>query len=194
MREPVPGKVKKRLARAIGAARACRIYVACVKKTIRLARGPRLPIYFFCAPAGSVERTRNFFRIRAPIFPQRGRSLGDRMRSAFQTLLRNSSAAMLIGTDSPTLSPNFLKEAARYLESNDLVLGPALDGGYYLIGMGRAGFKKGARQLFSRVHWGGRDVFQTTLARAGRLNLRTAILHPWFDIDTAADLRRAGFC
>ena len=114
------------------------------------------------------------------------------MKNAFRVMLRESSAAFLIGTDSSTLPPGFLKLAAKRLSSStELAIGPAEDGGYYLIGLTRAGFRKAHALIFSRIDWGGPDVFRETLARAAGPGLKIAILKPWYDIDTADDLRRA---
>ena len=191
LREPVEGKVKKRLARDVGNKRACKIYIDCIRKTLNLAHASRLPLYIFYTPPGASRRLQKHFQITCPIFPQKGRTLGDRMKNAFQTMLATSPVAILIGSDSPTLPVKFLKQAGKALASKDFVLGPAEDGGYYLIGLTRAGFRKGRVALFSRIPWGGPDVFRKTTERAKRLRLHAAFLPLWHDIDTIEDLRRS---
>jgi glycosyltransferase A (GT-A) superfamily protein (DUF2064 family) len=93
---------------------------------------------------------------------------------------------LMIGADAPHVPLQSLTEAADALAGTaDLVVGPAADGGYYLIGL-----RTLERTLFSRVPWGGPEVCALTLARAASLGLRTHLLPPTFDVDEAADLDR----
>ena len=210
VREPVPGRVKRRLAREVGEGRACDLYEGFVHATLRLAgrAGLAWRVFYTRAgvgdagtwgaggadPAGAERRLRLRFGIRGVMSRQRGRTLGARMRWAFAEMLAESPSVILIGSDSPTLPAGFIRRAAARLRDHDLVLGPAEDGGYYLIGLTRAGFRKAGRDLFYRIRWGGPTVFRMTLERAIRRRIRAAILDPWYDIDTLKDLRRAGFC
>ena len=96
-------------------------------------------------------------------------------------------AALLIGSDLPTLPYAYVAEAARALAESaaDVVLGPAEDGGYYLIGLAQP-----ASALFEGIAWGTDGVLEATRARARGLGLREHLLPPWYDVDTAADLDR----
>ncbi|MBI4178268.1 TIGR04282 family arsenosugar biosynthesis glycosyltransferase [bacterium] len=192
MREPVAGKVKTRMARKIGRTRACAVYVECVRRTLRTASRSGLPVRIFYTPAGSAERIRDRFQISFDMTAQKGRSLGARMRRAFEVLLKKYTAAILIGSDSPTLPVRFIGRAGRMLRTNDLVLGPSEDGGYYLIGLTRRAYRRSAHVLFSRIQWGGPRVFRDTISRAQRARLRVEMLPLWFDVDTPEDARRAG--
>lgn len=191
LRDPVPGKVKKRLARDVGADEACRLYVEFVRQTISIVRASGIHAIYFCSPPGSAARIRRLFRIRARILPQSGKTLGDKMRNAFRQLLSESRAALLIGTDSPTLPVRILKCAATNLKAREAVLGPAEDGGYYLIGLTRDAFAAVGREIFSRIKWGGSNVYSSTADRLRRLGVRFHRLPVWYDIDTARDLNRA---
>ncbi len=110
--------------------------------------------------------------------------LGRRMGYAFETTLNSGSHhAIGIGTDTPTLSAALLHQADKNLNDYDLVLGPAADGGYYLIGM-----KKFQPELFTNIDWGTEYVLRQTLEIASRLKLQVATLPQLNDIDRPEDL------
>ena len=102
-----------------------------------------------------------------------------------------------IGADSPTLPVEYVERAFTLLAENDVVLGPALDGGYYLIGLGASDFG-----VFTDIPWSTAHVLEATIARLRATSARLALLPPWYDVDTAADwallrghvlaMRRAG--
>ena len=92
--------------------------------------------------------------------------------------------AVLIGTDSPTLPIEFIQQAFDMLRDVDCVLGPATDGGYYLIGLRRP-----APLLFEQMTWSGPNVLRQTVQRASALGLTLGLLPPWYDIDNLADLQ-----
>ena len=120
------------------------------------------------------------------------------MANFFDTVFKQASArAVLLGTDSPTLPLSFISNAFEQLENVDLVLGPAMDGGYYLIGLsGRV------PPIFQDMNWSRPDVLATTVERLRGSSYRLGLLPPWYDIDTLDDwqmlcghlsaLRRAG--
>ncbi len=120
---------------------------------------------------------------------QRGAGLGARVEGAFRDLLRCHVGAVVIGTDSPLLSPRILREAFRELQVCDTVLGPCADGGYYLIGLRRprGGMKGG---LFRHIRWGSAFAFRDTLRGFLRCDLSCSILEALADIDRPEDLQR----
>lgn len=123
-----------------------------------------------------------------PLLPQRGADLGERMSSLVADLLAEGHrGVVVIGSDSPTLPAEHVADAARALANGvaDLVLGPAEDGGYYLIGLARP-----QPALFAEIPWSTDRVLSLTRARAAGLGLRTLVLPEWFDVDTASDLQR----
>jgi glycosyltransferase A (GT-A) superfamily protein (DUF2064 family) len=95
---------------------------------------------------------------------------------------------VLIGTDLPGLEPGDLEQAFAQLNQAPVVLGPALDGGYWLIGFNRGGFLKGSRRLMSGIAWGSDQVLQQSLKQAALLALPVALLRQQSDLDTAASL------
>jgi rSAM/selenodomain-associated transferase 1 len=122
------------------------------------------------------------------LLAQRGSDLGERLLHATQDLLAAGFASVcLINGDSPTLPPSCLAQAASLLrQSGDRVaLGPAEDGGYYLIGL-----KRPHARMFDRIDWSTPRVFEQSLARAAEIGLEVARLQFWYDVDDAASLQR----
>jgi rSAM/selenodomain-associated transferase 1 len=121
-------------------------------------------------------------------FLQHGDSLGERMRHAFEHLFaRGLHNVVLIGGDLPTIPLEFFAEAYSRLDggATDVVLGPSLDGGYYLIGMNRL-----ISDIFEGIVWSRDDVLGRTTEKLAALGLKYELLSLWYDIDTAEDLNR----
>jgi rSAM/selenodomain-associated transferase 1 len=183
-RRPEPGRVKTRLARAIGEQGAASLYAAFVADLARRFAVAPWRVRWQIAPpmAGFAAR---FGLDAAACREQRGDDLGARMKSAFSDALEEGFArVVLIGSDAPQIAQATIAAAFAALDDADLVLGPALDGGYYLVAM-RAG-----HDVFAGIRWSTATVLADTLARAGALGLRTAALDPIFDVDEPADLDR----
>ena len=120
--------------------------------------------------------------------PQQGRDLGERLAELLAGLIAEGHAgAIAIDSDSPTLPMAYVAAAARVLRRNmaDVVIGPADDGGYYLIGVTAP-----QPRLFEGMAWSTSSVLPTTLARVNELGLRAHVLPTWFDVDTERDLTR----
>lgn len=141
--------------------------------------------YLACSPS----ITHVFFKIMeerqgVALIEQVGVDLGARMHQTIETMFsRGYRRTVLLGTDVPTLPLEYFKQALTLLDSHDLALGPALDGGYYLIGMNRS-----IPELFTNIPWSTDQVLKLTQDQAGQLGLKTALLQPWRDVDTRADL------
>jgi rSAM/selenodomain-associated transferase 1 len=119
-------------------------------------------------------------------FYQQGDSLGDRMRHAFDVLFsKGFSRVLLIGGDLPAVPLEALADAIAALENNsEIVLGPSLDGGYYLVGMSRL-----IPEIFEEILWSQPDVLTLTTAKLVALKRKYKLISPWYDIDTIDDLR-----
>lgn len=184
-RHPDAGAVKTRLASAIGAGQAAALYAAFVEDLARrFAPSAGLAVRFEVAPSavGFAER---FGLAPSACRPQHGADLGERMRNAFQAAHDEGYArTVLIGSDAPQLGRDLVEGAFRSLARADLVLAPALDGGYALIGL------REPREVFGDVPWSTPAVLESTLARARALGLRHELLDPTFDVDEPADLDR----
>ena len=122
------------------------------------------------------------------LLPQRGANLGERLWHAAEDFFAAGYQAMcLINSDSPTLPTAVLQAAIEALRAprDRMVLGPADDGGYYLIGLKRA-----HRRLFQDIEWSSPTVFASTLERAREIGLECTLLPSWYDVDDDASLRR----
>lgn len=177
-RAPLAGRVKTRIARRIGDAAAARLQRMLVRTALETARAAR------CGLAElHVTRQHAFFRtLGVPVRPQRGKDLGARMYRA----LARHRRAIVIGADAPALMPADIRRAARWLQGGaDLVLAPAEDGGYALIGARRL-----RPTLFAGVEWGGADVLAQTLRNAEHARLSYRLVRTVWDVDRPEDLER----
>ncbi|MGH7383706.1 MAG: TIGR04282 family arsenosugar biosynthesis glycosyltransferase [Candidatus Rokuibacteriota bacterium] len=185
---PRVGAVKTRLCpplRAPEAADLARCFLLDAVERVRTVAGAQ-PIMAYTPVEARAQ-----FEDAAPGFAlisQEGRDLGERQRHLVEEILKlGFQAALVIGTDSPTLPRECLDEAVSLVMAPDVdvVLGPTEDGGYYLIGL-RAPWPA----LFEDVPWSTPAVLGRALERAQRLGLRVACLPTWFDVDTGVDLER----
>lgn len=117
--------------------------------------------------------------------PQSDGDLGDRMAHAFsESFRRGARRAVIVGSNVPSLSGDVVRAAFRALDDHDLVLGPARDGGHYLVGLARL-----HAALFHEIPWSAASVLTMTLERARTLGLDVRLLDPLRDIDTLEDVR-----
>jgi len=114
---------------------------------------------------------------------QEGEDLGERMYAAAITGLKEFKGVILVGTDCPFINTNYLMKACHALNAHDVVIGPAADGGYVLLGL-----KKCYKELFMGIQWGGNTVFSDTIDRINENNLRYIVLPELDDIDHPKDL------
>ena len=175
------GKVKTRLAAAIGDEKATAIYRELVNHTIRVASKVNAEKIIFL----SEDTGKNFAEVKGfNTSLQKGNDLGERMRNAFDELFQEGyEQAVLIGSDCPAISPPILEKAFEELDQSDIVIGPAEDGGYYLIGM-----KRLYAELFENMKWSNQDVFSTTQARCEQFKLTVVLLPILPDVDEERDL------
>ena len=178
---PRPGRVKTRLAAELGpdglrqAALIASAFIDATMTRIRRVAAPE-DITLFAddwPPAPDVV-------------DQGSGDLGQRLQRAFALLLNDASAAIILGSDSPDLPLEAIEEAAGALhDGSDVVLGPALDGGYTLIGLARS-----QPALFDAIDWSTTAVLEQTLARCRAESLRVHLLEPWYDVDDLEALQR----
>lgn len=184
---PQPGRVKTRLADWIGPLAAAELAVAMTADLLDRFRATADRRWLGFAPVDELSEP-HFRRAGGPeweLWPQPDLDLGGRMHAFFAAANPNSDdIAVLIGSDSPSLPEPIVAEAFMKLRDANCVLGPATDGGYYLIGC--RGTPAG---LFAGVHWSQPTVLSQTVDLAIRHGLRLAELPPWYDIDTLQDLQ-----
>ncbi len=186
-RFPQKGKTKTRLIPTLGAQGAADLQRDMTRKTIawaeklETAESATVEVYH---KGGNELLMQQMFGDKLPYRLQIGDGLGARLAEAFSTAFRSGARRVVaIGTDCPGLSRPLVEYALKQLAGNDLVIGPATDGGYYLIGLARD-----IPQLFADVPWGSGDVFYTTLRKAEELRLSVATLEKLRDIDRPEDL------
>ena len=197
---PIPGKVKTRLASTIGDTRAAELYSKMVHHLWDVALAPldrnRFELVACSDPMGTKEEYKAAFPfLEMQWLRQQGKDLGQRMANTFRTLnppagatIPGYPATILVGTDCVEMRPRHFEEAASALGDNSIVLGPATDGGYYLIGA-----KECHGELFRGIEWSTPTVFSHTKEIAESLGLRVHELETLSDIDTIEDLNKSPF-
>jgi rSAM/selenodomain-associated transferase 1 len=189
-RWPAPGRCKSRLAAGIGAGRAAAVQARLIQHTLATARQSRrrLGCRVVLAVQGlgpqACRRWGAELGCDAAV-PQGGGELGTRLqRQLLRALAAGAGRVVLIGSDLPTLDSADLESAFAGLGARGLVLGPAGDGGYWLIGLDRS-----RPSLLAGIPWGSGAVLERTLAAARGLELSPVLLAVHHDLDRAADLR-----
>jgi rSAM/selenodomain-associated transferase 1 len=185
-RVPALGRVKSRLAAGVGEPAALAIYHELLAITNAAILAGGIPATVWLADTAGVEptaaETREWAAHQVQCQPEG--DLGERMATAFAAAFESGAGRVaIIGTDCPGLRDTHLRHAFNLLETNDLVLGPATDGGYYLLGL-----RQLRPELFQNKTWSTGSVLADTLADAGRLGLRVAFLPTLRDVDNADDL------
>lgn len=182
---PSPGGVKTRLAEEIGNDSAARLYSAFLDDLafrFRATGDARIMGFW---PSDAISYFDQYTKFGYQLWPQPDGGLGMKIISFFKYALKEAdSQAVLIGTDSPTLPCEFIDQAFQKLSDVDCVLGPAMDGGYYLIGLRRP-----APWLFDNIAWSTYSVLAQTVQRASAAGLTFDLLPPWYDVDNLNDLQ-----
>jgi rSAM/selenodomain-associated transferase 1 len=186
VKHPVPGAVKTRLAAALGPKLSAEFYsafVADLTARFRAVAGRRVLCYS-PASAEAAEYFRRLAECKYEIWPQPCGSLGDRLSAFFEEFLTTpDDRTVAIGSDSPTLPAETVGWAFEWLAERDCVIGPATDGGYYLVGLrGRN------RPIFEGIDWSTSRVLKQTIDRISAASATLALLPPWYDVDTVDDL------
>jgi len=188
----IPGRAKTRLVPPLTPEEAARLNTAFLQDivaNIRMAaRAVAVQPYVAYGPIGSEAFFREHLAPDVGLLESCLPNFGDCLYLAIETLLaRGFSSVCVINSDSPTLPTEQLIAAARHLAQpgDRAVLGPSLDGGYYLLGL-----KAPHRRLFEGIAWSTASVFEQTRQRAAQLRLPVVLLEPWYDVDDIESLRR----
>ena len=183
-----PGRVKTRLIGDLSAQQTARLHQAFVEDVAhRLADGRFLLRLAWALDAGEPVPEFPLDDGRGvPGLRQAGASLGDRLFLGLQEAARTSELVAAVGSDHPSLPLERVHRAFELLEAGaDVALGPAEDGGYYLIGCRRRSLR---RRIFEDIAWSTGEVFEATRARCRELGLRVEVLPPGTDVDPPEDL------
>ena len=185
---PLPGYAKTRLIPLLGAQGAADLQAQLIRRALTMAVGSKLaPVQLWTCGA----EQRAFFDaflhdVDGRMHVQRGRDLGARMADACAQALQHADFAVIIGTDCPALDAAYLEHACAALQAGtEVVLGPAEDGGYVLIGLRRA-----EPRIFQHIDWGTSAVLAQTRAQLRRLGISAAELPTLWDVDDADDFAR----
>lgn len=187
IKNPEKGKVKTRLASAVGGEMAVRLYKRFLLEMLSTLNKGTFLFYLCFYPADALEGLRKWLGQDYLYMPQQGEDLGERMKNGFmEALAMNFKRVVLIGSDIPGLPLEFIEGAFQSLKEKDAVIGPSLDGGYYLIGFKD---KKFSPQAFKGIRWGTERVFEETMKILKHEGLTVHTLRTWRDIDTVEDLK-----
>ena len=180
-REPIPGEVKSRLAAGIGAAAAALVYGAILEHTLEVANisGARVVLSVSDVPSSSWAQSLN-----VAVEIQRGADLGDRMNDAFaRRFSEGEGRVVIVGSDCPWFLVTHISKASAELGGVDAVLGPATDGGYWLVAQRPPGLA-----MFAHVPWSSPETLARTRKRISALGGTWCELEELVDIDTVEDL------
>lgn len=182
IKNPIPGKTKTRLAADVGNDMALQMYHRLTDWTREQAAGLQgVDRYLWYSE--HIPETDDWPTAQFEKHVQEGDGLGERMEAAFaQAFAAGHQRVIIIGSDCPGITTEYLETAFRALESSDLVIGPALDGGYTLLGM-----RKLNPSLFREISWSTDSVLPDTLARAEAAELTVTQLTPLSDVDYLED-------
>ena len=185
-REPVLGKVKTRLQSTLGLARTFDLHCALIKYQVeQVDRNSLVPVELWVTSNPSHEVFQNLSG-KPKLFEQWGDDLGHRMMNAAEAALQRVESVVIIGSDCPSVDSDYLEQALRLLgQGTEIVIGPAEDGGYVLLGMNRI-----TPEIFLNIPWGSEQVMEITLQRLKVSGLSFKLLEPRWDVDRPEDLAR----
>jgi rSAM/selenodomain-associated transferase 1 len=185
IKNPVIGTVKTRLAKSIGDESALQVYRDLMEKSRKETQEVSADRFLFYSKEIKADNwsTEHFYKQL-----QAEGDLGFKMKSAFAEVIKKNSKTIIIGSDCYDLTSTIIETAFKELDSNDLVIGPANDGGYYLLGI-----NKFMPELFEEIEWSTEVVLQQTLEKAKQLELKVKCLQELIDIDNIDDLKKSGY-
>lgn len=182
VRNPELGKVKTRLAASVGPEKALEIYLHLLLHTRDVTKS--LPVQKLVYYSNAIDTNDFWPNDTYEKRVQPAGDLGEKMQATFATAFDEGyTSVVIIGSDCLQLTSKIILDAYQKLEKSDVVIGPALDGGYYLLGM-----KRLHRQLFQNKRWSTEHVFPDTIQDIEKLHLSYALLPPLSDIDHLEDL------
>ncbi|MBI5328110.1 MAG: TIGR04282 family arsenosugar biosynthesis glycosyltransferase [Deltaproteobacteria bacterium] len=187
LKAPVAGRVKTRLVPPLKAEDAARLYQCFIEDIFSsISKLTDVDIIAACTPQRLAKKVKRILPSGILVTPQKGKDLGERLENIFSLLfLKGYNKVAIIGTDSPDLPVEFIKKSfAMLIGIVNLVIGPAEDGGYYLIAM-----SKDCRQIFKDIPWSTNMVFEKTIEKAQKAGLKSDILPIWYDVDDINNLK-----
>jgi len=187
IKNPEKGRVKTRLASAVGDEMAVKLYRRFLLEILSTLNRGTFLFYLCFYQENSLNDLKGWLGDDYLYMPQNGENLGERMKNGFiEAFAMNFKRVVLIGSDIPDLPLEFIEEAFTSLQEKDVVIGPSFDGGYYLIGFKDKNFPL---KVFEGIPWSTKRVFEETMKVLRQERLTVHTLQPLRDIDTIDDLR-----
>jgi rSAM/selenodomain-associated transferase 1 len=182
IKNPVPGKVKTRLAATVGNEKALDIYLQLIAHTLGEAEEVDADKFIFFSDVIDEAIGSNEKPFHKTV--QQGKDLGEKMLNAFANVfIKGYKKTIIIGTDCPGINSAILNEAFEKLAVAEIVIGPAADGGYYLLGM-----TKLHTELFYNIEWGTNSVLWSTIEKCAKNKVSHSLLKALSDVDEEKDL------
>ena len=186
IKNPELGKVKTRLAKTVGVEKALAIYIALMEHTRKIAEA--LPVARHLFYSQEINEKDNWSRTKFRKDLQIEGNLGDKIAMAFHTVFKENEKVVIIGSDCASLTPEIVQTAFDKLDEHPFVIGPAMDGGYYLLGMNQF-----TPEVFRDIAWSTETVFPTTVERIESLSKTYHLLPTLSDIDYEEDWIKYGW-
>ncbi|MEM1123362.1 MAG: TIGR04282 family arsenosugar biosynthesis glycosyltransferase [Bacteroidota bacterium] len=186
IKNPEIGKVKTRLAKTVGDEKALAVYKALMEHTRKIAEALSVNRRLFYSQF--INESDNWSRKKFQKDLQIEADLGTKMATAFHTVFKTNEKVVIIGSDCASLTPQIVRKAFKKLDEHDFVIGPAMDGGYYLLGMNQF-----APEVFHNIEWSTEVVCSTTMEQIKDLNKSYFLLPELSDIDYEEDWLKYGW-
>jgi rSAM/selenodomain-associated transferase 1 len=186
VKNPEKGKVKTRLAATVGDDKALQIYLELLRHTRNVANQTAASRFLYYSQ--SIKEKDNWPKTDFQKRLQSGEDLGQKMANAFREVLQHHPKAVIIGSDCASLSTEIVEEAFKLLDKYDFVIGPAMDGGYYLLGM-----REFHPEVFENIAWSTDEVGSSTLLKIDQLGKTYSLLPLLSDIDHEEDWKKYGW-
>lgn len=185
IKNPVEGEVKTRLGASIGSTNALQIYKKLLTHTREVASSVETDRQVWYS--SMIDHRDSWNKKKFDKKLQSGSDLGERMSTAFQKAFENGyEKVVIVGSDCADITSRHITDAFHALNTNDAVIGPSKDGGYYLLGI-----RKFSPDIFTGIQWSTREVFEETVSHFEHLGLSYSVLEVLNDIDTIEDLRES---
>ncbi len=180
-RAPEPGRTKLRLIPELGPERAAELAEAFLEDTVAMVRTLE---WAECIIAAGTRFERPYFKLHEVWLQSEG-DLGERLEKILRLALKRREMVLAIGDDTPNLPAALLESARKALTTADAVLGPSLDGGFYLIGLNDCPVG-----LLGEIQWSHSTTLASTMAKLDQFGMKTVLINPWYAVDGLDDLER----
>lgn len=189
-KNPIPNHVKTRLIPRLSAEQAAALYRAFLTDWCEtLSELSTIDLIVAYTPEGSQADLQAIIGDAVTYIPQIGDGLGERLTSATHWASEEGYEKIIItGSDSPTVPLTYISQAVDALDTCDIVVGPSVDGGYYLIGFSTQNISTVVPFIYEGIAWSTKHVFQQTVERIEKINAKLNLLPVWYDVDTPEDL------